>query len=200
MLAIRLLVRPWSARFSRSSFGRATNTDLFASSKLTFISGRNVQANLPFGPSTWIVDSATDTFTLAGTGTGLRPIRDMGTFFLSQESSCRRCRAASLDDRQNLAANLVGAGLAVADHAPGSAEDLDPHAPQRRLQLLVPAVYAAPGLAHAVDSRDQPFAVRTILHFELKRPRGGRVNLFVVPDVPFLLEHLGNPPAQLRGG
>jgi hypothetical protein len=29
------------------------------------------------GPSIWIVASAIETFTVAGTGTGLRPIRDI---------------------------------------------------------------------------------------------------------------------------
>src|SRR5262249_41938055 len=78
MLAIRLRVRPCSARLSRSSSDRVTSTCRAASSYRTPISGRNVYESLPLGPSTWIVESATETFTLAGTGTGFRPIRDMG--------------------------------------------------------------------------------------------------------------------------
>src|SRR5690349_4666942 len=77
MLAIRLRVSPCSARCSRSSDERSTSTCRAASSYRTAISGRYCNESLPRGPSTWIVESASETFTLAGTGTGLRPIRDM---------------------------------------------------------------------------------------------------------------------------
>src|SRR5208283_952375 len=78
MLDTRLRVSPWSDRLSRSSLLRLTSTCRFASSYFREISGRWEKLSLPLGPSIWIVCSTIETFTLAGTTTGLRPIRDMG--------------------------------------------------------------------------------------------------------------------------
>src|SRR3954469_18449895 len=78
MLATRLRVSPWSDRLSRSSSCRVTLSCRADSSKETPISGRWAKLSLPLGPSTSILESTIETFTLAGTGTGFRPIRDMG--------------------------------------------------------------------------------------------------------------------------
>ncbi len=78
MLATRLRVSPCSDRLVRSSSGRLTTIWPPGWSNLTSISGRYLKLSFPLGPSTWIVESAIATFTVGGTGTGLRPIRDMG--------------------------------------------------------------------------------------------------------------------------
>src|SRR5271165_3814142 len=132
MLDTRLRVSPCSDRLSRSSSRRLTSTCFFASSYFTEISGRWEKLSLPLGPSIWIVWSSIETFTLAGMATGLRPIRDMVSPFSAGFTLVDHC--------QHLAADLLDASAAIADDASGRAQDLDAHAAQNRLELLVPAV------------------------------------------------------------
>src|SRR5262249_5092997 len=114
-----------------------------------------------------MVESAIDTLTCAGTGMGLRPIRDMGVGS-SRFSSGRRLRRSLrgagsdwslMDHRQDLAADLLGACPAVAQDAARGAQNVDPHSAEDRLELLVASIDAAAGLAHAVDPGDEPLAV-----------------------------------------
>src|SRR5438067_490279 len=131
MLAIRLRVRPCRARFWRSSSGRVTRMTLAAVSYSTLMLRCGRTLSLPSGPSTRTSPSSRATLTLAGTGTGCLPIRDI-------------FRPLTLPNRaEELAAQPLGAGLAVAHDALARAQDADAQAVQHRAQLGGAAVQAA---------------------------------------------------------
>src|SRR5262249_21377071 len=87
--------------------------------------------SLPFGPSARTVPSATWTFTPWGIGTGFLPIRDM---------------SGSLPDvREDFAADLLPAGLAVGHHALRRGDERDTHPGEDRGNLVVGHVDAPAG-------------------------------------------------------
>src|SRR4051812_31891961 len=63
-----------------------------------------------------------------------------GPWVSPHPSSCRGVRSSLVNQREEIAADLLGPGPAVADDALGGAQDLDPHAAQDRLEVLVAGV------------------------------------------------------------
>src|SRR5947209_17544507 len=109
MLATSVRDRPCSWRERRESLGRSTFTRPF--STVTFISRSSFCATFPFGPSTWTRPGCALTFTFSGILMGSLPMRDI---------------VALLPDRgEQLAAQVLLAGLAVDHHAVRGGEDRD---------------------------------------------------------------------------
>src|SRR5436190_5866285 len=75
MLAIRLRVRPWSARCSPLSVGRSTVS--VPSDWVTFMSELIASLSSPFGPFTETTPGLTSIVTPSGTAMGFLPIRLM---------------------------------------------------------------------------------------------------------------------------
>src|SRR5579871_2772137 len=131
MLAIRLRVRPWSERLSRSSSGRVTRTAFLPSSYSTFMARWGASSSLPLGPSTKTLPPSRRTLTPAGTATGCLPMRDI---FASR----------SPDRAEEFAAQPLGPRPPVAHHAAAGAEHADPQPVEHRLELGAVPVEAAP--------------------------------------------------------
>src|SRR6059036_719740 len=112
MLAIRLRVRPCSARCSPRSVGRVTTT--WPSSSLTVISPLTRSSSSPLGPLTFTRPGSTCTSTPSGTGMGCFPIRLMG----------------SPDLGHKLAAHMRLARLVAGHHPAGGGDDRGSHAAQ----------------------------------------------------------------------
>src|SRR5262249_47764376 len=91
-------------------------------------------------------------------------------------------------------------GAAVADDAPGRAEDLDAHAGEDRPEFLVAAVDPSARLAHAVDLGDEALAIGAIFQVEPQGPGWDGLDFLEVPDVALVAEHPGDSLAQARGG
>src|SRR5262249_4462160 len=152
----RLRVRPCRARFWRSSSGRSTRTTLALSSKTTRMLGCTACASLPLGPSTATCPSLIDTLTPPGTATRCLPTRDIAV-----PPDGRRPEAGgSLPDRgEQLAAEVLRPGPAVAHDALAGADDADAQAVQHRPELRVPPVEAPPRAAGPLDVLDHALAL-----------------------------------------
>src|SRR3954451_5413844 len=204
MFWIRLRVSPCSDRLSRSSLDRVTTIAFWSASCLTATSGRKLVSSLPLGPSTRTTLPSTVTLTLAGTARGSFPLGD--TPALQSRSPLDRRR--SPDGAQDLAADPLGAGLAVAHQPAAGAQDGDPQTVQDGPQVFVPGVPAAAGLADPLDVADHPLALRAVLQVHPQHGLGvGQVDAvgnellgtlaglvaadLEVEDVPLVLEHLG---------
>src|SRR5262245_66366511 len=85
----------------------------------------------------------------------------------------RKLENQSIHQRQHFASDLLGLGAAVAEDALGRAQDLDAHAAENGLQVLVAHVLAAARLAHAIDLGDQPLAVGAVFQVETDRKSVG---------------------------
>src|SRR6059058_1155894 len=109
MLATSVRVRPWSWRARRESLGRSTLT--WPPSTVTFISRSSFCETLPLGPSTLTRPGWAFTRTLSGILMGSLPMRDI---FRSLP-----------DGGDQLAAEVLLAGVAIDQHALGGREDGD---------------------------------------------------------------------------
>src|SRR5579872_2697841 len=211
MLAMTLRVRPCSDREKRSSLLRCTSTRRLPSfsTNATLTSGwkANSRPLGALGPSTTILPSAIFTLTFAGTSTGCLPIRDMVHF---------------LDHRlphgaEHFAAQLLGAGAAVAHDAAACAENTDAEAVQHRPQLRVAQVEPPTRTARAFDVPDDALALRPVFQEHAQRQlRLGQVGRLLelidavlvlgdgadlkIVDETFVLEHLGDVDLEARRG
>jgi hypothetical protein len=102
MLATRVRLRPWRSRERRLVLAGATSTE--ESSWLINTPSGRVRDNSPLGPFTVTAKPLRLTVTLAGTGIGALPIRDM-------DQSPR-----SIDVAEHFAADTLLAGVTVAHH------------------------------------------------------------------------------------
>src|SRR3954451_5340027 len=111
MFAIRLRVRPWRARCSPRSVGRATVTAPFSCA--TFISGEKVCRSSPFGPLTAMSPPAASDLARYGIGDG--------DGFSSDSAHLRSSDSPDVGDY--LAPDALGAGFMAGHHAGGGADD-----------------------------------------------------------------------------
>src|SRR6266542_3094968 len=162
MLAIRLRVRPCRARFWRSSSGRVTLTVLPASSYSMRMFAWTGTSSLPLGPSTKTLPSATRTLTPAGTAIGCLPMRDIAG------------PPRSIHGAEQLAADALGAGTAVAHDAIAGAQDGDAEAVEHRPQLGALAVQPAAGPAGPVDGADDALPFGAVLQEDAQHRLGGQ--------------------------
>src|SRR4051812_43527332 len=161
MLWIRLRVSPCNDRATRSSLERVTTIALTSVSCLTVISGRKLDSSLPLGPSTRTVLPSTVTLTLAGTGTGCFPIRDITK--LRTHPPLRVGMDALPHGAEDFAADPLAAGLAIAHQAAAGTQNGDAQSVEHRPQVLVSRVSAAAGFADPLDVADHPLAVGAVL-------------------------------------
>src|SRR5262245_54102452 len=128
--------RPWRARSEGSSPTRERTT--VPASTFAVTPPSSACTSSPLGPFTLTDEPSTVTVTPDGIGTGIFPMRDMG----------------SPDLAEDLAADAVGAGLAVREHPAARRQHADAEPVQDPGQLADAAVRAAARLAHAADRRD----------------------------------------------
>src|SRR5882762_6701443 len=166
MFATSVRVRPCSALCRVSSEGRRTTTA--SSSRASAMSTCRDRLSSPLGPFTVILCPSIWAVTPLGSGTGLRPIRDIGP--------------PLPDHREQLAADTGGAGFAVGHQALRRTEDRHPQAVlhSRNLACLHVAPESGRGdtLQRANDGR-----VVVVLEVESQQPVTSIVQDFVILDV-----------------
>src|SRR5690606_35574328 len=175
-------VVPWCARASRSRPERRFSTVMLPSSTTTPTSGRCSNVSVPFGPLTVTTRAFVSTVTPSGTAIGFLPMRDM---FRSSDGAERSGHRA-----QDLAADALGAALAIGEHALVGRDHGDPEAAADPRELVDAAIPPAPRLAEAGDVRDHLLALGAIAEIDADHAlRAVRVHL-VVADVALALQHV----------
>src|SRR5215208_376484 len=183
MFAIRLRVRPWSARCSPRSVGRSTR--IWPSSCFTPISRFLRSESSPFGPFTLTSSASIEISTPSGTATGCFPIRLM---------------ARSPDPRHELAAHAGAAGLMARHDAARGRHDRGAHAAldlgdRARLDVL-----AAAGLRHSLKALDHGLAILGVLEAHAQHAaNAGRLD-GVVLDIALLAQDARDLRLEVRGG
>src|SRR5215218_960836 len=176
MFAIKLRVRPCSARCSPRSVGRRTT--IVPSSCATSMSRSTRSSSSPRTPLTRTASGSMKTSTPVGTGMGCFPMR------LIVESP---------DVGDDLAADAFAVGLVAGHDSAGSGNDRRAHAAQDLGDLARVDVRAAAGRGDALDAGDDRRALLDVpplaqdarqLHLELARRDDHRVVLGAerVPD------------------
>src|SRR5687768_15185118 len=181
MFAIRLRVRPWSARCSPRSVGR--DTRIWPSSCFTSISRLLRSDSSPFGPLTLTSSGSMAISTPSGTETGCFPMR------LTSPHLC-----------DELAAH-AGALCVVAGHdALRGRHDRRAHAALHLRHRAGRHVLATARLRDALDALDDRLAVLRVLEPHAQHaPDPGGLN-FVAVDVALLLQDARDLRLQVRGG
>src|SRR5271155_2133401 len=154
MLLTRVRVNPCRERLTLSSSGRSTTST--CPSWRTVISPATWWLSAPRGPVTVTERPSSATLTPEGTGTGVRPIRDIRHSSTNPRSSP--------DVAEDLATDSAFAGLPVAHEALAGRQYGNAQAAKDARQLVGPSVDTKPWLGNAPDSRDGPGAVGRILH------------------------------------
>src|SRR5215212_4034651 len=154
MFAIRLRVRPWSARCSPRSVGRLTR--IWSSSCATVMSLFTRSWSSPLGPFTRTSSGSMATSTPDGTAIGCLPIRLM--------SPC------SPDPRHELAAHALAGGVVAGHHATGGGHDRRAHPALDTRDRAGGHVLAPPGLGDALEPADHGPAVLGVLEAHAQRP------------------------------
>src|SRR4051794_40473284 len=176
MFAIRLRVRPCSARCSPRSVERVTTISPFSCA--TPMSRETRSSSSPFGPFTLTTSGSIVISTPSGTAIGCFPIRDMEL----------------PDPRHELAADAGAMRVVAGHHASGRRDDRGAHAALDPRDLAGVDVLAPARLGQALDAEDHGLAVLRVLERHAQRAAdAGRLDL-VALDVPLLRED----PGQLR--
>src|SRR5215210_2335152 len=183
MFAIRLRVRPWSARCSPRSVGRSTR--ISPSSCFTPMSRFLRSASWPFGPFTLTSSGSIVISTPSGTATGCFPMRLM---------------AGSPHLRHELATHACATGLVPRHHAVRRGHDRRAHATlhlrdRARLHVLAP-----PRPRHALDPLDHGLAVLGVLQAHAQHPAHARALAGVVLDVALVAQDARDLRLEVRGG
>src|SRR4051812_37087530 len=152
MLLTSERTRPCSARFSRSSSGRSTT--ISAPSWRTEMSPGRRRSRVPFGPFTVSSRPCTEISTPLGTGTGVRPTRDIAT--------------ASPHEAQDLATDVAGPCFAVGHQALAGRHDGHAQAAQHAGDLIGLRVHPQPGLRDAAQPREGAGAPGRELHRDVE--------------------------------
>src|SRR5829696_976531 len=182
MLAIRLRVRPWSARCSPRSVGRVTR--ISPSSCLTSIARALASESSPLGPFTLTCSAWMLTSTPSGTAMGCFPMRDIGL----------------PDPRHELAAHAGAAGVMAAHYAAGGGDDRGAHATKHLGDVAGADVAPVARPRQAVDAGDDRAAVLGVLEAHTERLAHAGRRYLVGLDVPLLLQNSGDLGLEARGG
>src|SRR5271163_4411051 len=175
-LATRARARPCSAR--RSSVSRiAVSTPSFCSNVMPCGSGT---VSLPFGPCTSTWPACRAIFTPAGTGIGLRPIRDICSSLSSKTrivyilpkpggASPAPTNSKPLPDfAENFAAYFGFAGGTAAHQAFWRGQNVDAQAAHDRTNIQRAEIAARAGAGNALYAGDDAAAVRRVLQEHAK--------------------------------
>src|SRR5262245_27998485 len=177
--------RPWKARCWRSSLLRAQVSSAPCSENE--MPGGTGVCSLPLGPCTSTVPSLIWIFTSLGTEMTLRPTRDMSACLLP-------------DVAEDLAAHAIAGRRLACHQAAGGGEDVDAQPAVHAGDLVLAAVDAAAGPAHALQVCDDPLHAGAVLEED------AQVALLVVfaqlevGDVALVLEDAGDLHLQLGAG
>src|SRR5512132_1872695 len=142
MLAIRLRVRPWRARWSPRSVGRETVR--VPSSIATVISRLTLCSRAPFGPFTLTAPGLTSISTPSGISIGFRPIRLISN---------------SPDVCDDLAAHALLTRLVARHHPTRGGHDRRAHAAEDAGHVLIGNVASPAGARDALHAADHGTAV-----------------------------------------
>src|SRR5262249_12945974 len=137
----------------------------------------------PFGPSKATAPAATEALVLPSSLIASFPIRLM-----------------SVHRADQLAADVLLAGLGVAEDALAGGEDADAQTAQHRPDVAHRDVAPQPRLADPPDAVDHRALVRAILQLDGDLPLGLEVVLDVVGDVAGIAEDPGHRHLHLAGG
>src|SRR5690242_2085931 len=185
MFAMRVRVRPCSARSSPRSVGRVTTT--VPSSCATDIRVGTSCWSDPSGPATATRPGSTDTVTPAGISMGFLPIRLM----------------YSPDEADDLAADPALLRGPARDEPGGRGQDCHAHPAQHARQTILPRIDPAARLGDALQARDDPLAIPAELEVDDQGIEGFALLDVIVPDVALLLEEAGDldlHPRARHGG
>src|SRR5215204_5407847 len=155
MLATSERVSPCRARCSPRSVGRVTTS--VPSSWAIEMSRWTRSLSSPRGPATRTTSGSIETVTVAGTGMGLRPMRDM----------------ALPDLGDDLAADARLARVVTGNHAVGRGQDRGAHAAEHLRDVLGVDVGPLAGARHAPDAGDHRRAVVGVLQADDDPLAGG---------------------------
>src|SRR5438876_1509542 len=181
MLAIRVRVRPCSARSSPRSVGRVTV--IVPSACAIFIRRGTSCVSSPSGPLTITRPGKSDTFTPLGSSMGCLPIR-----------------LISLpDEAHDFAADSFLLCRSGRDQSSRSRQDRHAHSAKHTGQAILARVDAAAGLRHPLEVGDDPLAAPAVLQLDDQGIEALAFLYVVVRDVALLLEDAGDPFLQARG-
>src|SRR6478752_10185259 len=185
MFAIRVRVRPCSARSSPRSVGRVIVT-VPSSCAICMRCGTSWRSS-PFGPETVTRPGSIETSTPAGTSMGLFPMRLMtgsapsltgrGLVGMCDVGSCVTCSfwpfAPSKwqlpDVADDFAADALGLGGATRDDAARGGHDRDAHAAEHALAAVLAGVDPPAGLGHALEVGEDALAAAAVLELDHER-------------------------------
>src|SRR5262245_5623928 len=182
MFAIRLRVRPWSARSSPRSVGRVTVIVPFSCSIFIRV-GTDCESS-PSGPLTITRPGETETFTPAGTSMGCLPIRLMS---LPHEANDLSTDAALLR-------------RSAGDHAGRRGEDRRPHPTEHPREPVLARVDAAARLGDPLEVGDDALAVPAEPQLDHEGIEALALADVEVADVSLLLEQAGDVLLEARSG
>src|SRR5436190_4108413 len=181
MFAIRVRVRPWSARSSPRSVGRVTVMTPSACS--TFMRAGTSCVSSPSGPLTMTRPTDSDTLTLAGSSMGCLPIR-----------------LISLpDEAHDFAADPLLFRGARGDEPVRRRHDRDPHSAEHARKAVLARVDTAAGLRHPLEVGDDPLAAPAVLQLDHEGIEALALLHVEVRDVALLLEDARDALLQARG-
>src|SRR5512146_1961588 len=150
MFAIRLRVRPCSARSSPRSVGR--ETVMTPSPCSTFMRAGTCCASSPSGPLTITRPGESETFTPLGSSIGCLPIRLI---------------AISLpDEAHDFAAYSLLLGRSGRDEAVRGGQDGDAHSTEHAGKPVLARIHTAAGLRHPLEVGDDPLAAPAVLQLD----------------------------------
>src|SRR4051794_8864874 len=183
MLAISVRVRPCSERLRRSSSGRWTAIAP-SSSRWTTRGSATLWVRVPLGPLTITSRPSMVTSTPAGTGTGSRPMRDMGS-------------PPSPDVGEDFPTHALLCRLPIGEQAGCRGQDGDAEATENPGQVRGLGVDAQAGLRHPPDAGDRALTGRAVL--QLDHELLAHLGVLDGPgrDVALGLEDLGDVRLQL---
>ena len=105
----------------------------------------------------------------------------------------------SPDEADDLAADAALLRGSARDETGRRGQDRDAHPSQHARQAVLPRVDPAARLGHALQARDDPFAVPAELQIDDQGIEGLALLDAIVPDVALLLEEARNLDLDLRG-
>src|SRR5712692_8297759 len=177
-LATSARARPWRARCS-SVARLAVSTPSFCSNVMP----RGIaKESLPFGPCTSILPACMAIFTPAGTGIGLRPIRDIFSIFLDSKYRLP-------DFAKKFAAQPSLTRRAAAHQPLRGSHDADAQPTHDGTNFLRAQIRAGARARNALQAGDYAAAVRRVLQENAQHlARFVLVHKFVGRDIALVLE------------
>src|SRR5271168_610435 len=163
------------------------------------ICGGTSTLSLPFGPCTSTLPPVELIFTPAGTGIGLRPIRDICPILYFPTRSISPARVSRLPNfTKNFAADVRFAGGAAGHEALRRSQNADAQAADNRLDFRGAEIITLAGTRNALQATDDTAAIRRVLQENAQGLAGlVFVDHFVSGDVALFLEDTGNLRLEL---